>query len=117
MLCGVVLIAWGAAGCGGADSGAPGFTVHNDSGKQLGHLVITDAGPVLNFANLEHGEQLTRDIPRATELPKTINVYWEDHNGRHQHQRVEVWKRIPSTYAGTVKLTVNRNGMIKVSKA
>jgi hypothetical protein len=102
----------------GCDEGDPpsAFVVHNRSGEQLGHLVIVDAGPVLNYAKLKDNETMTRKLPGNPDLPRIVNVYWEDGDGRSQHQKIELWKRINSTYRGPVKLTLERSGNIRVSK-
>lgn len=113
LLCGVL---GGLSGCG-PDADRPGFAVLNDSGKQLGHLVITEAGPVLNYNRLEHGEEISRDLPRAKELPRSVKVNWQDHEGKHHEQRIELWKHLPSSYNGTVRLTLDKHGTLRVSKA
>ncbi len=103
------------AGCEDKAS-QPAFVVHNRSGESLRHLVIVDAGPVLNYPKLGDGDIKTRKIPGDRELPKVVNVYWEDLEGKSHHQRVELWKRINSNYQGPIKLTLERSGSIRVSK-
>ena len=103
-----------AVGCGGADK--PSFTVKNESGALIEHLTIMEAGPVLNFAKLDHNDRLTRGFT-AEEMPRTIKVYWEDSEGKYHQSVVELWKHLPSSYRGGVKLTLNRNMTIRVSRA
>lgn len=113
LLCGALGVL---SGCG-PEADRPGFAVLNDSGVELGHLVISEAGPILNYNGLDHGDEISRDLPRAKELPKFVKVHWQDHKGKHHEQRVELWKHLPSSYAGTVRLTLDRHGNIRVSKA
>lgn len=101
----------------GCDDKSPpsAFVVHNRSGQGLDHLVIVDAGPVLNYPKLENNERMSRKLPGNPELPRVVNVYWEDLNGRHHHQKIEVWQRVSSGYRGPVLLTLERSGSIRVT--
>ncbi|MEM1099250.1 MAG: hypothetical protein AAGH92_10740 [Planctomycetota bacterium] len=91
------------------------FVVYNRSGDPLDHLVITDAGPVLNYPKLEKGERMARKLPGNAELPRVVNVYWKCLDGRSHHQKIEVWKRVSSGYHGPVLLTLERSGSIRVT--
>ncbi len=104
-------------GCGEMLS-SPGYVVHNDTRHKIPHLVITDVGPVLNYSKLDPGETMKRQLPNPEKYPRprSLNVYWEDHDGRSHHQRVDLWKHFADSYEGSVLLTVTRSGTIRASR-
>ncbi|MEM7577004.1 MAG: hypothetical protein AAF328_05960 [Planctomycetota bacterium] len=102
----------------GCDEGsAPSaIVVHNRSGDGLDHLVVVDAGPVLNYPKLDDNERKARKLPNNATLPREINVYWKCLEGRQHHQKIELWKTVSSGYHGPVLLTLERSGNIRVTK-
>lgn len=102
------------AGCGESPD-SPSFTVRNDSGEHINYLAIANAGPLLNFTHIEHRGELTRSYS-AEALPRTVTVYWEDHEKTRHQKEVELWKFLPSDYVGPVTLTLNHHMKIRVSR-